>query len=235
MYDYDGEPCYEPTLADEIMLEYQQKMKDALLETVKNNIEGIKQENERLKEENRKLQELVYGIQQRENSLEIEKSQFQRKLRYERLSELMGDFEVTMYRVDDNYVKMPKCSNCNKDRKIEFISPLGKKMTETCTCAATKNVYIVEEFVVTEFRIDRDGKQMLMWYEVKKDKDEEYDNCKFLGKKAKVYDEGANFEDLDVKYYNLYFKSKEQCQKYCDWLNGKEVSQNLIISPAQTT
>jgi len=34
MYDYYEEsPYYEPTLADEILIEYQQKMKDALLES----------------------------------------------------------------------------------------------------------------------------------------------------------------------------------------------------------
>ena len=165
---------------------------------------------------------MVYGIQQRENSLEIEKSQFQRKLRCERLSELMGDFEVIMYRVDDDYVKMPKCNNCNKDRKIEFISPLGSKMTENCTCNTTKTVYKVEEFVCAEFRIDRDKRQMLMWYKVKEGKDRDYDHCKLLNDNAKVYEEGTNSEDLDVKYYDLYFKSKEQCQKYCDWLNNQK-------------
>jgi len=223
MYEYDEEPHYEPTLADEIMMEYQQKMKDALLESVKTNIEGIKLENERLKKENESLQIMVQGIDQREIELAHKKHNLERQIRCERLSKLMGDFEVVMYRTGYDYVKPPKCNNCNVSRKIEFISPLGKKMTESCTCDVNKTVYVVEEFVCAEFRIDRDGKQMLMWYKLKDDKDRDYDHCKCLGADGKVYEGGTNFEDLDVEYYDLYFKSKEECQKYCDWLNSKEV------------
>ena len=55
MYNYDESPYYEPTIADEILIEYQQKMKDALLESIKSQIENIKQENIDLKEENKTL------------------------------------------------------------------------------------------------------------------------------------------------------------------------------------
>jgi len=216
MHDYEEELCYEPSLADGIMLEYQQKMKDVLLRSIKQDIEGIKSENERLKEKNEKLQELVYGIQQRENSLEIEKSQFQRKLRRERLSELMGDFEVLMYQADGGSVKIPKCGNCNENRKIEFISPLGRKTNEPCTCDVSKVVYSVKKSRCCEFRIDSDGNSMLMWYKIKEDRNSE------LARYA--YKEGTTFEELETSSYNTFFKSKDDCQKYCDWLNSKEAS-----------
>lgn len=222
MYDYE-EHYYEPSIADEIMVEYQQKMKDALLKTVKNDIEGVKQENERLKEENEKLKEKVNGIAQRERELECKKDNLVREVRSKRLSELMKDFEIAMYRVDDESIKIPKCNKCNNSRKIEFISPLGKKMEEYCTCNVSETVYVVKEFLCVEFRVDRDRKQMLMWYKVKQDRDRDYDHCKILNTDAEVYEEGIKFEDLDTEYHNLFFKSKEQCQKYCDWLNSKEV------------
>jgi len=229
MYDYE-EPRYEPTLADEIMVEYQRKMKDALLESVKRDIESVKNENERLKEENGKLQELVYGIQQRENSLEIEKSQFQRKLRCERLSELMGDFEVVMYGVDYDVVPIPKCNKCDNKRKIKFTSPLGKEMEEYCTCDVSNRVYGVKELHCYEFKIDRDNRTMSLWYKKLEYNDKEYGSYlnsdgNFADRSSVyVYQNGNNFEDISVEYYSIYFRSEAQCQKYCDWLNSKEVS-----------
>ena len=222
MHDYEEELCYEPSLADGIMLEYQQKMKDVLLRSIKQDIEGIKSENERLKEKNEKLQELVYGIQQRENSLEIEKSQFQRKLRRERLSELMGDFEVLMYQADGGSVKIPKCGNCNENRKIEFISPLGRKTTEPCTCNVRKTVYAVREYILTEFKISDHKDMMAMWYKIKEDSRHDYASHNRTIYAEMIYSEDMKFEDIGSQ--DVFFKSKDDCQKYCDWLNSKEVS-----------
>ena len=222
MYDYDEEPRYEPTLADEIMVEYQQKMKDALLESVKRDIESVKNENERLKEENGKLQELVCGIQRRESSLEIEKSQFQRKLRCERLSELMRDMQVIMYEADYVNEELPKCSKCNEKRKIEFISPLGKSMTEKCSCDIGKKRYLPKENICVEFRINRDNNKMMAWYKIHRTDDYDYARYESSDLLEAVYSKDMKFEDL--KRNSVFFKSKEECQKYCDWLNSKEVS-----------
>ena len=79
MYDYYEEPpYYEPTLADEIMFEYQQKMKDALLESVKFQIENIKQENIDLKEENKTLLNKQHQVAIKEREL-LEKEKNIRK------------------------------------------------------------------------------------------------------------------------------------------------------------
>jgi len=220
MYDYDIEPCYEPTIADEIMLEYQQKMKDALLSSVKHQIETIEGENERLKEQNEKLMKEVNGIKQRERDLDNKKLNYEREVRRKRLSDLMGDFEVLMYQADGDSVKIPKCGNCNENRKIEFISPLGRKTNEPCTCDVIKAVYSVKESRCCEFRIDGDGNSMLMWYEIEEDRNSEYDHGSNLARYA--YKEGTPFEELETSSYNTFFKLKEDCQKYCDWLNNKK-------------
>ena len=49
---YEEEPHYEPSIADEIMMEYQEKMKDALLNSIKYELKQIKEENTNLKNQN---------------------------------------------------------------------------------------------------------------------------------------------------------------------------------------
>lgn len=222
MYDYyDEEPFYEPTVADEIFIEYTQKLKDALKDNIKQDIENIKSENQRLKEENEKYKSRENEIACKERELEYEKQNLMYKVRQERLSELMKDFQVIMYKVGTTKEMFPKCNNCDENRKIHFTSPLGREMTESCTCNISKTVYIPVEFICTEFKINKDNnKTMSAWYKLHKDKDYDWYQYQSDSYKKKVYEEGMDFEKLD--WYCTFFKLKEECQKYCDWLNEKE-------------
>lgn len=217
MYDYE-ESYYEPTIADEILMEFQQKMKDVLLESVKYQIEKIKEENIQIKEQNNKLQEQVNKIAQKERELEIKKKNLKWEVRKERLSELMKDFQVIMYKTDTTHPKPPKCNKCNKDRQIEFKSPSGKTIHESCSCNTGKTFYVPQEYICTKFNVDRDGKTMSMWY--KENHESDYDWYDYSGSNfcVTVYKNGMKYEDL--KRYDTYFRSKEECQGYCDWLNS---------------
>jgi len=220
MYDYyDEESYYEPTPADEIFIKYLNEMKNALTKSAKYQIEKIKLENKELKDQNKYLQEKVNEIGQKEKDLEIQKSNLERKVRNERLSKLMKDFEVVMYRPDRTSVKLPKCDKCNENRRIKFTSPLGKTMDESCTCDVSKPVYNVEEYICTEFRINSNNDSMLMWYKMKQSDDYDYASYRSGGSDLvkSIYQDGMNFKDLDR--CDTYFKSKDDCQKYCDWLN----------------
>lgn len=72
MFNEEYENYYEPSPADEILMEYQQKMKDVLLESVKYEIEQIKNNDIRLREENNKLHNEVRQLKD-EVKLSIEK------------------------------------------------------------------------------------------------------------------------------------------------------------------
>jgi len=216
---YDNEPYYEPTIADEILIEFQQKMKDALLENVKLDIKNIKIENEKLKQENTYLKSEINKIEQKERDLETKKLNLERQVKNERLAKLMADFQVIMYRPDRISVKLPKCDKCDGNRKIKFISPLSKIMYESCTCDVSKSVYNVEEYICTEFRLNRDNNKMLMWYKMKQSDDYDYASYRSGSSDLaeSIYKDGMKFENLDKGY--TYFKSKDDCQKYCDYLN----------------
>jgi FtsZ-binding cell division protein ZapB len=220
--EYYGEdeyyPCYEPTVVDEILNEYQEKMKDALLDTVKLDIANTKYENTKLKEENKTLKEREHEVNQKERQLEIEKKNLMLKVRNERLAELMKDFEVVMYKVRTTIEKLPKCNNCDDNRKIHFKSPLGNDMSESCLCDKGKTIYIPMEFICTEFRINSNNKEMSMWYKMNRGSDYDYYSYESSDYAETVYNNDMKYEDLK-SYYHIYFKSINECQKYCDWLN----------------
>ena len=217
-YDEEEQPYYEPSQADELLMEYQEKMKSALLETVKYQIESYEKENDILKAENQKLKDNEHKVRDRERKLEYEKSDLMRQVKRERLSELMKDFKVIMYQAGSKGVKLPKCDKCNDNREIEFKSPTGKKMKESCKCNINKTVYIPEEYICTEFKVDQDnGNKMLMWYKEHHEKDYDYYGEDSSNYCRVIYSEEMNFEDLEC--YHTYFKTKEECKKYCKWLD----------------
>jgi len=231
MCDYLEEPYYEPTPADEIFVKYLNEMKSALTDSAKYQIDSIKEINAKLIKQNNDLKDEISKVRSKERELEIQKLSLERQVRNERLSKLMRDFEVIMYRPDRTSVKIPKCDKCNENRRIKFTSPLGKIMDESCTCDVSKPVYNVEEYICTEFRINSDNNKMLMWYKMKQGDD--YDYARYRSGSSDlaelIYQDGMNFED--IKRRDIYFKSKDDCQKYCDWLNKNSEEYSNISAP----
>jgi len=233
---YDDEPYYEPSLVDDILNEYQQKMKDALLESVKHQIEKTKTDNENLKAENKKLQKQVSEINQKERELETQKKNLIWEVRRERLSKLMEDFKIIMYQASATYVKQPKCDKCNKDRQIAFKSPSGKTVHEDCECNKSNTIYAPKANIVYEFKVDRhNSEKMSAWYTVEEssyDKEEYYShNTTFA---ETIYNTEMSFENLNT--YKTFFKTIEECQTYCDWLNKKNnVRCDYAVEPKKST
>lgn len=216
--DYDEEQYYEPSAYEEIVMEYQRKMKEVLLGTIKVEIENIKEENARLKKANKILLDEQSDIRNKEHQLKIQKADLMRQVKRERLSQLMSDFQVVMYKVQKTYPKIPKCNKCDDNRQVTFTSPSGKQMKESCSCNRGKKTYVPAEYICTEFKVNRDDNAMLMWFKENHEKD--YDWYGYNGSDlAKSIYKGEMFEELNN---DTYFKSKELCREYCDWLNSKD-------------
>lgn len=217
---YDIEPYYEPTVADIIFIEAKQKLEEALKDSVKYKLEGVINENEELKVKNKELQKQVSEIKSRERQLEFDRQDLERKVRRERFSQLMKDYQTILYTVKTQYLKTKKCNNCDDNRKIHFKSPSGKDMTEYCECDKSIPKKIVKENKLVEFRLNRDRDEILAWYELKiepKDRDSDYDHCRSTNRAEVIYNSDMKFEDLNR--HEIFFREKEDCQKYCDFLN----------------
>ena len=136
---------------------------------------------------------------------------------------------VIMYKPDYNHVYGKKCNKCDDDRYIHFSSPSGKDYTEVCSCAKTFLKFYPQEFRLAEFRRNRyhDEKPMLFWFTRYRNCEDDHDGYTYSSSDAEnhVYESGDSYDELFEKYgqysSGLYFKTEEDCQKYCDWLNEK--------------
>ena len=218
MYEYDYEDFCEPSEADVLLNEYEEKMKCILLSNVKNTIDNFEAENKRLIIENAEMKQKINGISARERKIESEKNNMERKVKHQRLSSLMGDLSLVLYKASTYTEKKHKCDNCNANRKIEFESPTGKKCLEGCECSVGIVKYKPLEYHCSEFKINRDNNSMLMWFKVHEERDYDYySNDSNLVKE--VYESGIDYEKINT--CRVYFRTIEECQKYCDWFNEK--------------
>lgn len=199
------------------------EFKDSLLTKVKKEyvekMKSLEKENEELQEVKSNWKTLEYNFHNKELRLELDREKLLKEVKRMRLSELMGDREVRMYQVGYNYKEKEKCDKCNKDRSIEFLSPTGKTFVEKCECSTGITTLVPREYVLYEFGINYNN-NLNMFYEMEHlDGKEIYNNRNTVSNNT-VYNDSMDYEIINKR--DTYFKTKEDCQKYCDWLNEKE-------------
>lgn len=212
---FENDEYYEPSVGDEIYLEAREKLIDALKDSVKQHINSVSIENEKLKQENAKLEKQVIEIKSKERELEVEKEIYKKQLRFERLSELIKDLSVIVYEVTYFNAKKEKCNKCDENRKIYYTTPMGKKASEDCECAATEKEFIVNEKILYEFRESKNN-SLLMWFKHYEDSGREGYSS---GSAIEVFYDNYDFKD--IPNYNVHFRNKETAEKYKDFLNSK--------------
>lgn len=214
--NWDDEEFYnEPSEFDEMVEEF----KDSLIKSVKEDflfkMKRLEKENADLQVVKANMKKIESDFKQKEFQLERERNDLERKVRYERLSVLMKDFEVIMYQVNSTYEKNPKCDKCDKNRRINYKTPLGKDTYEKCECDVNKTIYIPEEYQCSEFRINQNNNGMVAHYKIKAERD--YDYAVSSTFCETTYKADMKYED--ISRYRTFFKTKEECQGYCDYLN----------------
>jgi len=237
MYDYHEEPYYEPSIADEILIEYQQKMKDALLESIKSQIENIKDENVRLKQENDKYKQRERDILNKENDLKYKEENLKREVTNKFYQSNIGDIlkqyieECEVWFADIDRYQNEKCNLCNEERKLVAKFPNGEITKTTCACAKILSKYVpaistttMIKFSKRDSRYSSERKFYFSRSYSPVNNRNDYDYQEF-----KIYHVVDEFNENIIKLHKnkeygerLGFKSKEECQKYCDWLNKKD-------------
>lgn len=216
MYDYNDEPYYEPTVADEIFFEAREKLTKSLKDTVKQYVENFVKENQELKNENEKLLKKVKDIEYRERELERAKQNLEKDIKKERLSSILEQLKVERFMAKSITMYSKKCDKCNDERIIEYLSPLGMKQKERCDCHNNSvKAYFPTSQLCTEFKIDsQNNNKLRMWYKQNIYEKEEYYTSSNYYKQSYA---GEDYSTLDV--YEIFFDTLDDCQKYCGWLN----------------
>lgn len=247
MYYEEDYQYYEPTLANEIIMEYQQKMQDVLLDGVKNEIDRIKDENVRLKKENEECKKRENQIASKERDLKHKEDNLKREVTNEfyqsnigeTLKQYIEDCEV-WFAGTENYQEQ-KCGFCNEERELiaEFAS--GETTKTNCSCAKILNKYVpaigtisVIKFSKNNSRYNSERKfHLTRMYSPPSDRRKHYDyDFQEFGiyHIFDAFNENVIELDENKKYSEkLGFRSEEECQKYCDWLNEKNSKKATIV------
>lgn len=218
MHYYDEEFYHEPS-------EFEQKMdelKESLAESIKEEwivrMKKLGEENAELQGIKKDFDKIKADYENKERQLNYERQDLERKVRRERLSDLLKDFEVEYFTVASRSKYKPKCDKCDENRRIYYKTPSGRETYESCECASSIPVYEPIPILLSTFSIRRGEGNA--WYSVKyRGKDDEYLSYyedSIHGDEVIIDEE--QFEEIGYAHKTL-FKTKEIAQKFCDYKN----------------
>lgn len=96
-------------------------------------------------------------------------------------------------------------------------------MDDECSCRVSKKVYYPKESVLYE--LSERNREFIAWYRAKGDRGEEYFVEDTYAEYAEVVvDHNKDFKEIEEENLrNIFFTTKEECQAFCDYINGTEV------------
>ena len=216
--DFYTQPCEFEEKIEELKTALALSVKKKFLDEM----EALRKENESLREFRDQKKAYDRELAQAKQQYEIKMREAESIANRKKLKDLLSLFSVTGYRVHTEYVPGPKCDKCDDERKIHYISPAGRKMTEDCLCAAKTPIRSPKEVALVSF-IASDKLSSTYFDRTSEDRDyDRYDLC------AELYDRDEKpFEEINQ--YRVVFLKKEDCQRYCDWLNETEAQKRSAL------
>ena len=123
------------------------------------------------------------------------------------------------YYANSTYKKVNKCEKCDDERKIIYTSLYGGEIKKDCSCNRRYELYEPEHSVIEVLSLWKNNYDnkfgITPKYKNKENDDYKWSSLEFT-QFIDIFDENAVDE---IKKHDTLFKSKEECQKYCDYLN----------------
>lgn len=216
---YDEEYDYFDSTVEEL----KEQLKKEVKQDIQDKIKKLEEENKELKNVKENWETLKQEYEDKINEVEIEKQDIldnaKREIYNATLKDLFEncDYFKRLYTVDYEMEKREKCDKCDEDRKLTLIDCYGREYKVNCKCSESKRMYYAKENSETAVYIQKSkGK----------------DNFMFNFRNTASYDYGQKIDKKDVlekfdkdrakNYWNTYFTTLEEAQKYADYLNSKE-------------
>lgn len=215
---------YEPFEFDEAIQEFKQTIRDNVRDEIKNEIAMLKSKLSELQDIKARWDELKKEHDQKMREMNRAIDNAARDARKLRMMEILDDFQQEYWGIANVGIEQPKCDKCDDNRYIHFLSPSGKDCVEECECRKRNPHYEPKKMECVEIDF-RDGK-MKGWY-IPHRQDDYYTSS--VSRDNKIY-RGEPFEEipkgeLSVSY--PWFKTVEEAQAYCDWLNEKGETEDV--------
>lgn len=253
MYFEDDEDYFGESV-DETFEEIKQTIKNCAKKEIKDEIEQLKENNKQLIEENNKLSDIKKDWDKKVSELERDYSlrKYELEREYERLKnnvlsapirDLVHFIETPYYSPKRTYDYPPKCDKCDDNRELEVVDCYNIVHKVPCKCSErTFSDYFVEEKKINyidEISKDREHNRLRMFVEFNIRKEDDYITGKYFDpdKIIKSYEQAiTRYEryekevlepkNRDSYVYGFYFESKEDCEKFCEFLNNKKKEEN---------
>ena len=235
---YDDEDCgffnddselYE---LDKLIYDFKQSLKESVKDEVKEKIKSLENELAELKEFRDMKDSYDHDMQELKFQLDQTKKSIEERAARMRISDVLLTLKKETWIPDCKweYVKK-KCNKCDDSRTLRFKSPLGKELSERCSCSVQIPVHFPAQAFLVEIDNDDFYKNMkselpstklsyISVFDIDHDSDGNY---RF--KYCTLYD-GEDFSKLASS--STYFRDREDCERYCKWLNDKYIRENKI-------
>lgn len=214
---YDDDFFYEPSEFEEKVNELKESLTLAVKEDILAELKKLREENESLKDFKEKKEEYERELQRTKNECDRKIREAEENAKKMKLREVLDFISVTGYRPKAEYIKKPKCDKCDKYRKIHYITPMGREAEEYCKCNDSIVKYSTEEVKLVKFDVDDREDEVTFHYEKEKES-EYYVSYSYIADVYRTLDTDFN----DINSYKAVFLKKEDCQRYCEWLEKKK-------------
>lgn len=230
---------YEPSAADIFFDEIKDKFREYLTDDVKYELERLTKENENLKDRNSKLSDENYKLNVEKRNAEWSKESIRKEVENEFYSKAIDEVfapyieNVDVYYAENIPHEQPKCELCDNERSLVHEFPNHKIAKTACDCS--KLIYYYEPKIATvgtlQYRVKPSRYNSERKYYVDKYKvynpDSRYDDYGYADFKILHIVDVFDDDTIDLRNTLSYgekigFKTEEECQKYCNWLNDKE-------------
>lgn len=236
-YEYDT-GYYEPSNADIFFDEMKEKFREYLTDKVKYELDRLSEENKELKEKNAKLNDENRSLNLEKQTAAWSKDSIRREVENEfyskNIDELFKDRieNIDVWFADYVYHEQPKCEYCNDDRQRVYTYPDGLESKVQCSCAKPIGGYEPNTatfatliYCVKPSRYSSERKIFIKDWSLYKPNvtydDYGYGDFRILHIINTFNDDVIELHEARSYGEKLGFKTKEECQKYCNWLNER--------------
>jgi ubiquitin len=232
MYDYpDYEDFYEPAEFEEQIKELMNSLKKTISEEWINKMNALEQENAELQEVKKNFDSIAMDYMRKMRECEIKAESAIRdaesNARRSRLKTLIQDVQYEFFKVVPKYKYGKKCDKCDEKRLIHYKTPSGREETEACECAHRIEILVPQSMIICELSLaNKYSERISAWFTPKEyanDDDSSLCYSDYFNDRI-VVDDDMDVKDIDSipenkdkKGKNLYFRTKEKCQEYCNW------------------
>lgn len=220
---WDDGDYFEPSEFDEKIEELKNELRESVKKEINDEIEKLRKENKELQGIKRNFESVKKDFERKKDECDRAIRNAESKAKQARLKELMEHFKVTLWAVSWDYRYKKKCDKCDKNRRIQVALPSGKTVDDECSCRVSKKVYYPKENVLYE--LSERNREFMAWYMAEGDRGEEYFVRGPRAEYAKVVvDHNKDFKEIETEELRkVFFTTKEECQAFCNYINGTEV------------